>query len=58
MTPARASQHAVIAEDVAALAKQYAAHEAEGERTLQAMQVEMQASLRQLEASYYSSAYR
>jgi hypothetical protein len=52
------AQHAVIAEDVATLAKKYEEHEREGEHALRAMQLEMQAALHELESCYYSSSYR
>lgn len=51
-------QHAIIAEDVSTLTKRYETHKQEGEHTLQAMQLEMQAALHELETSYYTSVYR
>ena len=49
------SDHAQIADEVASLTAAHASAAADGTRRLRAVAVEMQAALRELEASYYNS---
>ena len=52
------ADHAQIAEEVAAVTAAHAAAEEDGDRRLRVITAEMQAALRELEASYYGCSVR